>query len=71
VWRFAAASVAVAAGATKKGRIVAESYARGAVEVARRHEMSPQHFFSWRKAARDGRLAASMEVAKKSTISRF
>jgi transposase len=41
-----------------KGRIVAESYAPGAVvsEVARRHEMSPQHLFGWRKAARAGLL---------------
>ena len=32
-----------------KGRIVAESYAPGAVvsEVARRHDMSPQHLFGW------------------------
>jgi transposase len=37
-----------------KGRIVAESYAPGAVVsgVARRHDMSPQHLFGWRKAAR-------------------
>ena len=41
-----------------KGRIVAESYAPGAVvsEVARRHDMSPQHLFGWRKAARAGQL---------------
>lgn len=41
-----------------KGRIVAESYAPGAVvsEVARRHDMSPQHLFGWRKAARAGLL---------------
>jgi transposase len=40
----------------EKGRIVAESFAPGAVvsEVARRHEMSPQHLFAWRKTARDG-----------------
>jgi transposase len=45
--------------AEEKGRIVAESYAPGAVasEVARRHEISPQHLFIWRKAARSGRLA--------------
>jgi transposase len=44
--------------AEEKGRIVAESYAPDAVvsEVARRHEISPQHLFGWRKAARDGRL---------------
>ena len=41
-----------------KGRIVAESYAPGAIvsEVARRHDMSPQHLFGWRKAARAGVL---------------
>jgi transposase len=44
--------------AEAKGRIVAESYARGAVaaEVARRHDISPQHLFAWRKAARAGLL---------------
>src|ERR1700688_444802 len=43
----------------EKGRIVAESYGPGAVvsEVARRHEISPQHLFGWRKAARTGLLA--------------
>ena len=43
----------------QKGRIVAESYHAGAVvsEVARRHEISPQHLFAWRKAARAGLLA--------------
>ena len=42
-----------------KGRIVAESFAPGAVVsvVARRHEISPQHLFAWRKAARHGELA--------------
>jgi transposase len=41
-----------------KGRIVAESFAPGAVvsEVARRHDISPQHLFAWRKAARAGLL---------------
>ena len=45
-------------GVETKGRIVAESYAPGAVvsEVARRHDMSPQHLFGWRKAARAGLL---------------
>ena len=43
----------------QKGRIVAESFATGAVvsEVARRHQLSPQHLFAWRKAARSRRLA--------------
>jgi transposase len=41
-----------------KGRVVAESYDPGAVasEVARRHDITPQHLFAWRKAARAGRL---------------
>ena len=48
-----------------KGRIVAESYAPGAVvsEVARRHEISPQHLFAWRKAARNGQLALAADEA--------
>jgi transposase len=49
----------------EKGRIVAESFAPGAVvsEVARRHEMSPQHLFAWRKTARDGQLALPVDGA--------
>lgn len=41
-----------------KGRVVAESYEPGTVvsEVARRHDITPQHLFGWRKAARAGRL---------------
>jgi transposase len=48
-----------------KGRIVAESYAPGAVvsEVARRHDMSPQHLFGWRKAARAGLLTLPADEA--------
>lgn len=46
-----------------KVRIVAESYEPGAVvsEVARRHDMTPQHLFAWRKAARNGRLMLPAE----------
>ena len=48
-----------------KGRIVAESYMPGAVvaEVARRHDMSPQHLFGWRKAARAGLLRLPADKA--------
>jgi transposase len=48
-----------------KGRIVAESYAPGGVvsEVARRHGISPQHLFAWRKAARAGLLTLPAEEA--------
>src|SRR2546422_10195105 len=44
--------------AEDKGRIVAESYAPGAVvsEVARRHDITPHHLFACREAARAGRL---------------
>ena len=48
-----------------KGRILAESYAPGAVvsEVARRHGISPQHLFAWRKAARAGLLSLPADEA--------
>jgi transposase len=48
-----------------KGRIIAESFAPGAVvsEVARRHEISPQQLFAWRKAARSGLLTLPSEAA--------
>jgi transposase len=51
--------------AEDKGRIVAESYAPGAVvsEVARRHDITPQHLFAWRKAARAGWLTLPAEEA--------
>jgi transposase len=48
-----------------KGRIVAESYAPGAVvsEVARRHDISAQHLFACRKAARTGLLSLPADEA--------
>ena len=32
-------------------------------EVARRHEISPQHLFAWRKAVRHGQLALPADEA--------
>src|SRR5258707_15866648 len=48
-----------------KGRIVGVSYAPGAVvsEVARRHDISAQHLFGWRKAARTGLLSLPADEA--------
>jgi transposase len=43
----------------EKGRIVAEAIAPGAVvaDVARRHDLVPQHLSNWIKAAKEGRFA--------------
>ena len=48
-----------------KGRIVAESYGPGTVvsAVARRHDISAQHLFAWRKAARTGLLSLPADEA--------
>jgi transposase len=45
-----------------KGRIVAESFERGvkASDVARRHGLSPQQLFQWRRQARRGGLVVPM-----------
>jgi transposase len=42
----------------EKGRIVAEAIAPGAViaDVARRHDLVPQHVWNWIKAAKEGRV---------------
>jgi transposase len=42
-----------------KGRIVRESFERGASvrDVARRHGITPQQLTGWRREAREGRLA--------------
>jgi transposase len=46
-----------------KGRIVAEAIAPDAViaEVARHHNMTPQHLSNWIRAAKDGRFALPAE----------
>jgi transposase len=53
--------------AGEKGRIVAEAIARNAViaDVARRHDLAPQHLSNWIRAAKDGRftLPAQDDVA--------
>jgi transposase len=43
----------------EKGRIVAAAVAPGAVvaEVARRYDLTPQHLFTWIRAARGGDFA--------------
>ena len=60
------ASVAGGGGATRiRDGSSRNHYAPGAVvsEVARRHEISPQHLFAWRKAARNGQLALAADEA--------
>ena len=45
--------------AEEKGRIVAEAILPDAViaDVARRHDLAPQHLSNWIRAAKDGRFA--------------
>ena len=45
--------------AEEKGRVVAEAIAPGAViaDVARRHDLAPQHLSNWIRAAKDGCFA--------------
>lgn len=49
-----------------KARIVAESFAPGArvSAVAARHTMSPQQLTTWRRAAREGRLALPADAGE-------
>jgi len=49
--------------AEQKGLIVAASFAPGVnvSDVARRHEISPQHLFQWRQAAKAGRLVLPLD----------
>ena len=49
--------------AADKGRIVAESFERGvrASDVARRHDISPQQLFQWRRQARVGSFVVPVD----------
>ena len=44
--------------AEEKGRIVAQAVAPGAViaQIARQHDLTPQHLSNWIRAAKEGRL---------------
>jgi len=64
---ISALGLGAGAGGGRKTKVgsLRESYAPGAVvsEVARRHDITPQHLFAWRKAARAGRLTLPAEEA--------
>ena len=49
--------------AEEKARIVAASFAPGAnvSYVARQNDISPQHLFQWRRAARSGELVLALD----------
>lgn len=49
--------------AEEKGRIVAETLVAGASTsaIARRYGMAPSQLFAWRRQARDGQLAISVD----------
>jgi transposase len=50
--------------AEEKGRIVADAIVPGAIiaEVARRHDLAPQHLSNWIRAAKDGHFALAGDV---------
>jgi transposase len=49
--------------AQEKGWIVAASFSRGAnvSEIARQNDISPQHLFQWRQAAKAGQLILTLD----------
>ena len=57
----------------EKGRIVAEAVAPGAViaEVARRHDLTPQHLSNWVRAAKEGHFALPAETAFVPVVTRL
>ena len=57
----------------EKGRIVAEAIAPGAViaDVARRHDLAPQHLSNWIRAAKDGQFALPADETSKRSCARF
>jgi transposase len=57
----------------EKGRIIAEAVMSGAViaDVARRHDLAPQHLSNWIKAAKQGRLVLPADALPASGTTMF
>ena len=57
----------------EKGRIIAEALMPSAViaDVARRHDLAPQHLSNWIKAAKQGRLVLPAEALPASDTPMF
>ena len=54
----------------QKGRIVAEAITPGAViaDVARRHDLAPQHLSNWIRAAKNGRFALPADECRRLSL---